>query len=133
MLFRSLFEQKFEEAIEELEKAVTLSVGAITWMVGSLGHAHAVAGNRTEALRIARELLEKSERELIECSALALIYVGLGEIENALNWMEKACDARGLLAVWGNVDPRFDPLRGEPRFQAVIRRMNLNPDSLLPR
>lgn len=128
-----LLEQQFEEAIQELEKAVKLSAGKISWLVGALGHAHAVAGNRTEALRIAQGLLEQSERETIECSALALIYTGLGDIENALNWTEKACEARGLFGIWGNVDPRFDPLRGQPRFQAVIRRMNLDPDRLFQR
>ena len=128
-----LFEQKFEEAIQALETAVQLSAGRVSWVVGSLGHAHAFAGNRTEALRLAQELLDKSQRETIDHTALAVIYAGLGDIENALHWIEKACDSLGLISVWLYADPRFDILRGEPRYQAVIRRMNLDPDRLLPR
>ena len=52
---------------------------------------------------------------------------GWGDREEALRWTEKAGEAKGLISVWINGDPRFDPLRGEPRFQAVIRRMNLTP------
>ncbi len=74
-----LFEERFSEAIQAIEKAVTLSAGRISWVLGSLGHAHATAGNRTEALRLARELLDKSERETIDGTALVLIYVGLGD------------------------------------------------------
>ena len=86
-----LFEQKFDEAIQAIERAADLTAGKISWVTGSLGHAHAFAGNPREAL----------------------------------HWTEKACDAIGFISVWLAGDPRFDPLRGEPRFQAVLRRMNL--------
>ena len=122
-----LFEGKFGEAIQAMEKAQALSAGKISWVTGSLGHAHAFTGNRTEALRLARELLDKSDHETIDNTALVLIYVGLGDMETALRWTEKALDAKGFISVWLSGDPRFDPLRGEPRFQAVIRRMNLTP------
>jgi len=120
-----LCQQRSVEAIEALEKAIELSARKISWVVGSLGHAHAVSGNRAEALRLVQELLDKSEQATIDNTALVLIYVGLGDVENALRWTEKACEAKGFISVWLHGDPRFDPLRGEPRFQAVLRRMNL--------
>ena len=96
-------------------------------MGGSLGHAYAVSGNRAEATRRLQELLDKSEREVVDCTAFILIHLGLGDREQALNWTEKAIEAKGFVSVGLNGDPRFDSLRGEPRFQAVIRRMNLTP------
>ncbi len=122
-----LQEERFDEAIEALGEAVTLSEGKISWVVGSLGHAFAVAGKRAEATRLLEELLERAVREVIDGTALLLIYLGLGDREEALRWTEKAGESKGLISVWLNGDPRFDPLRGEPRFQAVIRRMNLTP------
>ena len=122
-----LLDNKFEDAIHSLAKAETLSEGRITWVVGSLGHAYAVSGNRAEATRRLRELQDKSEREVVDCTAFILIHLGLGDREQALSWTEKAIEAKGFVSVGLNGDPRFDPLRGEPRFQAVIRRMNLTP------
>ena len=54
-----------------------------------------------------------------------MIYVGLGDIENALLSLETSCEARGMVALFTKVDERFDPLHSEPRFQQVLKRMNL--------
>ena len=122
-----LQERRFEEAIEALEVAVTLSEGKLTWVVGSLGHAYAAAGNRAGAERLLRELQGKLDSEVVDFIALVLVCWALGDQEGALGWVEKAFEAKGFIS-WGlNGDPRFDPLRGEPRFQAVIRQMNLRP------
>jgi serine/threonine protein kinase/tetratricopeptide (TPR) repeat protein len=120
-----LLEEKHAEAISELQTAVDLCRRGVSWVVGSLGHAYAVWGNQAEALRILEELLDRAKREAIDFVSVAAIYVGLRDTENALTALEKACDNRGMSGILVKVDPRFDPLRSEPRFQQVLKRMNL--------
>ncbi len=118
-------QKRYPEAIRELQTAVDLCRRSVSWAVGGLGHAYAVAGNTAEALRILEELLDREKRETIDLSSLAMIYAGLGDTENALLSLEKSCDARGMVAFFTKVDERFDALRSEPRFQQVLKRMNL--------
>ncbi len=120
-----LLEARYPEAIRELQTALDLGGRGVSWGVGSLGHAYAVAGDKAEARRILEELLDRAKRETIDFLSVAVIYAGLGDIEDALISLEKGCDARGMSGVLVKVDPRFDPLRSEPRFQQILRRMNL--------
>ena len=119
-------EGRYADAIRELQKAVELTSVSVSWVVGDLANAHAAAGNPAEASRILHELLDRAERETGDPFAIALVYAGLRDTENALTWLEKACDARGYISVKAKVDPRLDPLRAEPRFQNVLKRMNLS-------
>jgi tetratricopeptide (TPR) repeat protein len=113
------------DAIRELERAVELSSGA-SMSIGSLAHAYAVSGNREAATKTLGDLLERYEREPVDLSQFTLIYIGLGDIESALGWLEKACvGGGGLLPILIAGDQRLDPLRSEPRFQNVLKRMNL--------
>jgi hypothetical protein len=57
--------------------------------------------------------------------SVAVIYAGLGDREQALTFLEKACDARGMSGLLVNADPRYYALRSEPRFQQLLRRMHL--------
>ena len=116
---------RFAEAIRELEIAVELCRRSVSWVLGALGHAHAAAGNRAEAVRILEELLDRAQRETIDFISVAVIHEGLGERENALAMLETACDARGMAAVFFMSDPRYEALRREPRFQQLLKRMNL--------
>ncbi len=56
---------------------------------------------------------------------IALFHTGLGSFEEALDWLERACDERVANVVFLGVDPAFDPLRAEPRFQALLARIGL--------
>ena len=79
---------------------------------------------RAEARALARELEERSAREYVSPVAIATAYLGLGEYGRALDWTERAhAERRGWLA-YLRVNPMFDPLRDDPRFQALVRRMN---------
>ena len=118
-------QKKYPEAIRELEMAVDLCGRGVSWVVGALGHAHAVAGNPAEARRILEELLARAQRETIDFLSVAVIYAGLGDTENALASLEKSCDARGMVALFTKTDERYDALRSEPRFQTVLKRMSL--------
>jgi serine/threonine-protein kinase len=118
-------QRKYAEAIRELQSAADLSRRGVSWVVGALGHAYAISGNTAEALRILEELKDRAERETVDFLSLAMIYAGLGDIENALLSLERSCEARGMVALFTKVDERFDPLHSEPRFQQVLKRMNL--------
>ncbi len=120
-----LLQVKHAEAISELQTAVDLCRREVSWVVGALGHAYAVSGNQAEALRILEELLDRAKREAIDFISVAAIYAGLGDTENALTSLERACDNRGMSGILVKEDARLDPLRSEPRFQQMLRRMNL--------
>ena len=90
--------------------------------VAALGHTYAVAGKRSEARKILEELKEGSKRENVSPYYIAGMHAGLGEKEQAFEWLEKAYEEREIGLV--KVDPRLDPLRSDPRFQDFLRRMN---------
>jgi tetratricopeptide (TPR) repeat protein len=120
------YEQKgmFEEAIKELEKAIELSGGSAS-MTALLGHVYAVSGQRDRALKILKELKEKSAREYVPSFYFVLIYLGLDEKDQAFEWLERAYSERSTHLVWLKVDPIFDSLRSDLRFTELIRRMGL--------
>jgi serine/threonine-protein kinase len=90
-----------------------------------LGHAFGVAGRRDEALVILQELQECSRRQYVSPYDFALVYLGLGDREQALAWLEQACKERLPWMTDLNVDPRFDGLRADARFQALVRKIGL--------
>lgn len=107
-----------ERAIELGRKAVELSGGAPMYQAG-LAYNLAAAGYEQQA----REILENLSAMGVSPMYLAEIHLGLGELEPALTFLEAAFEARSGLIPYINKGPRFDPLRGEPRFQALIERM----------
>ena len=119
------YEQKgmFDKAIADLEAARD-SEGQPNFS-GALGHAYAVAGKKTEARMLLRDLKESSAKHYFPSYHLALIYVGLGEKEQALNLLEKAYEERYPWLIHLSVEPRLDPLRSEPRFKALLSRIGM--------
>jgi serine/threonine-protein kinase len=111
---------KYAEAIAALETAVKVSGGNHR---GGLGRAYALAGRRSEARRILDDFLSLDRRSHVG-SQIATIYAALGEKDEALRWLEEGYRVRNgnmvLLKVW----PAWDPLRSDPRFQDLLRRMN---------
>jgi tetratricopeptide (TPR) repeat protein len=112
-------EMKCEPAIAALERAVELSQGAPV-AAACLGEAYAIAGSSDEAHRI---LLELSGRQLARYF-VSRIYAALGKKSEAIEWLETAYQEHGEWMVMLKVDPRFDTLRDDPRFQDLMRRMN---------
>jgi eukaryotic-like serine/threonine-protein kinase len=102
------------------------STGRTAIALANLAHAYAIVGKRTEAQKILAELEEQAKHQYVLPLYFALIYLGLGEQERALSFLEKAFDERNsLLPSWLNIDLRFQELRDEPRFQDLLRRLNL--------
>ena len=74
-------------------------------------------------MAILGELKNKQKREFVRPYLIAEIYIGLGEKEQALDWLEKAYEERDDWVVWFKCDPIPDGLRSEPRFQELMRRI----------
>lgn len=119
-------EARFEEAITELNRASALSGGS-PLMKAALGHAYAISGRRGEAIKIVTELQKLAERSYVSASEIAAIYAGLGERDRAIAWLEKAADERAFHLVYLKVRPEFAPLRSDPRFADLLRRVGLAP------
>ena len=120
------YEQKSmpEKAIDELKKAVSLSGGSSLY-VSSLAHAYAIAGRRSEAEMLLRQLNERARHTYVPAFHIAIIYAGLGQKDQALVWLEKGYQERSAGMVWLKVDPRFDFVRSDARFQNLLRRLGL--------
>ena len=95
------------------------------WCVATLGHAYAVSGRQAEAQKILDELLARSKRGYFPSWTIATIYIGLGDKDRAFEWLGKAIEERGENTVWLKVAPVYDPLRSDPRFADLLRRLNL--------
>jgi len=115
---------KHKEAIAELREGVRLS-GETPIAQADLGHGYAVAGMQAEARKVLDELRRSSRSHYVDGTRFALIYTGLGERERAMEWLEKAYERRDMGLIMLRPDPRFDPLRNDPRYQSLIRRMKL--------
>jgi len=115
---------KYDEAIAEFQKAKDLS-GGNRVVVASLGHAYAAAGRTDEARKVLTELTEQSSQTRVSPFDLAVLYSGLGEKEKAFEMLEKAFEERNEYLAYVNVDPRFNPLRSDPRFQDLLQRIGL--------
>jgi serine/threonine protein kinase/tetratricopeptide (TPR) repeat protein len=113
-----------EEGIAEIQKAVALSGDSVEEKA-YLGYAYAAIGRRNEAQKVINELTEQSHRKYISPYLLALVYTGLGDKDQAFEWLEKAYSDRAVNLIWLNVEPIFDNLRSDPRFANLVRRVGL--------
>jgi TolB-like protein/DNA-binding winged helix-turn-helix (wHTH) protein/Flp pilus assembly protein TadD len=109
-------------AIGEFQRAIELS--GHSWAFDAdLAYAYAVSGRADEARKIVRRLEEQKEESGSMDANIALVYVGLGDAGQAMHWLEKAYAARFEPVVL--VRPPFDPLRNDPRFKDLMRRLGL--------
>ena len=118
-----LREGKYKEAISEYKVS---EVNGGPKLLGPLGYAYARAGKRDEALRILTELeaLEKRSPSGDLCGNLAAVEIGLGNPDAAVAWLEKEYEQHDDDGPWeAKVDPIFVPLRSDPRFQELMRRV----------
>ncbi|HUU15503.1 MAG TPA: tetratricopeptide repeat protein, partial [Terriglobia bacterium] len=113
----------YEEAIAAFRRAQDLSTGGGESPL-ILAYGYAVAGKRGEALKILAALKNPSRRSYLPPVLVAIVYVGLGDKEEALAWLEKGYAERAASLDYLKVGPMFDPLRSDPRFQDLLRRMN---------
>jgi TolB-like protein/tetratricopeptide (TPR) repeat protein len=123
------FEQKrmYEETIAHLQRALMVCPDSPDG-VGALGHAHAVFKRKEQARRTLKELHKLTERRFVSAYDFAIIHVGLGEADQAFQWLERACEERSFSMLMSlKAEPRLDPLRPHARFQDLVRRVGLPP------
>jgi tetratricopeptide (TPR) repeat protein len=110
------------EARTEFQKATTLD--DLPWYVSSLAYACAVSGDRAKAEQILRELEQLAKQRYVSPANRASVYLGLGENEKALDWLEKAYEDLDPIFWWINGDQLYDSVRNEPRFQALLQKID---------
>ena len=109
-------------AIAEYQKARALNDDPA--VLGYLGRVYGFSGNKTETQKILEELKKLSKERYVSDYSFALVYIGLGDKEEALRWLEQSYqDRAGSDVGWIRVDPLLDPLRNEPRFEALAEKI----------
>jgi len=117
---------RFDESVAEHEQALLLSNRSPAFL-GSLGSVLARAGRRAEALAVLEELKGLSARGYVTPAAFVFLYGALGEKDRAFEWMEKAAQDHTQMMKYLHVFPLLDPLRPDPRFAEMLRRVGLPP------
>ena len=113
---------KFREAIPPMKKAAAM--GAPPFVTAFLAYTYGAAGERDNALAELESLRKMSRGGEVQPFNLALVYLGLGDNLRALDYLERALAADSQMMAWLGRDAMFDPLRREPRFRALLKRLN---------
>ena len=121
-----VYEQKgmYDEAISEFKEASKLSGGKLPGIAG-LAHAYALAGKREEAQKYLDELLKQSKERWVSPALIGLVYTALGDKDKAFAWLEESNKAHDLSIVRLKSDFRFAPLRSDPRYHDLVRRIGI--------
>lgn len=112
------------EAVPVLEKYSALSRGSAD-SLALLGYAHARLGERSQALRMLEQLKAASKEHFVPSFFFALAYAGLEDKDQAFSWLEKGCDERFARFAYLNAEALWDPLRSDPRFSDLVRRVGI--------
>ena len=115
--------QMYGEAMAELERA--RKIDDWSWIVAEIGCVNALSNKREEARKVVAELIARSAHEYIDETIIAYIFVALGDTDQTFAWLNKAYESRGGNVPWITVEPKFDSIRSDPRFGALLRRMRL--------
>ena len=120
-----IFLKRYDEAAGEFMKAVTCS-GSSPRMLAELGSAYGYLGKTTEAIQILDKLNDLALKTYIAPYNFALLYTGLGDLEKALDWLERSRDDRNSLLIYLRTEHQFAQLRSDPRFGAIVRSIGLS-------
>jgi tetratricopeptide (TPR) repeat protein len=115
---------KPEEAIPELERTVSLmhrSAGSVEMLSAAYGH----AGHRAQALGLIEELKRRREKSYVPAGAFINPYLALRDYNQVFAWFERAYAEQSNILQFLKVHPFFDHIRGDPRFQDLMRRVGL--------
>ncbi len=115
---------RFDEAIAAAREAIDISGGNPLYLA-SLGHAYATAGDEARAREVLEQLAQEATSRHVSAYHTAVIYVALGEADEAFRLLDLALDERSPWIGYMAVDPRLDELQADPRLDALLRRANL--------
>jgi serine/threonine-protein kinase len=116
-----------EEAVAALEKAHELS-GGVPITIGYLAFAYGRAGRRDDALKLIEQTKAMAAKAYVPPTTLALAHIGLDDWDSAFHWWDQAVEVRDPIAVPIKTFPFFDPVRDDPRYRALLQKMNLLED-----
>jgi Flp pilus assembly protein TadD len=111
-----------DEAVAELQKAIQLS-GRSPTFTANLARAYAAMGKRKEAIDLLDDLKKQASPGYSRAAEIAVVYVALGDNDQAMTWLEKGFAERFNPSVL--LRPGFDPIRSDPRFQNLLHRIGL--------
>ena len=117
---------QLSDAIAEYQKARQIDDSTAEILM-DLGRAYGVAGKKAEAQQVLAELKEPSKRRYVAPFHIAMVYIGLGEKDQAFAWLEKAYEARSWYMTWLKTAPELESLRSDPRFADLQRRVGFTP------
>jgi serine/threonine-protein kinase len=116
------YKGNYDKAIELIEKSL-MADGEDPRLSPDLAYIHAMMGKSEEARQTLFRVLELAKNVPVQPGLIALIYLGLDDRQRALDYLEKAVELRSPMVLWLKTDPRFDKIRSDPRFQALMRRI----------
>jgi tetratricopeptide (TPR) repeat protein len=119
-----VYKGMYDKGIETIAKSLAVD-GTDPDLSPDLAYINAITGNKDDALKILARLLALARQAPLDSGLLALIYVGLGQRQEALTLLEQAYAGHSSMMTWLKVDERFDAIRQEPRFQALMRSVGL--------
>jgi len=114
---------KIPEALASFERARRLNDDP--QILGGLGHAYAFLGDKEKAKQLLAELAERAKRQYVSPGNFAMVAIGLKDYDAAFRWLEKAAEDRDFY-ITILADPDYDPIRSDPRFVALRRRVGLD-------
>ena len=114
----------YKQALNEFEVARQQSNDSPA-LLGLYGHALASSGDRAGAQHVLTELQQSSQKRFVPALYFAAIYTGLGDKDHSFEWLQKAYTEQNDRLVYLGVDPIADSLRGDPRFQELMKRSGL--------
>jgi TolB-like protein/Flp pilus assembly protein TadD len=115
--------QMYAEARAELERA--RKIDNWSWIVAEIGCVDALLNKHDDAQKIIAELKARAAHEYIDETLIVYIFIALGEKDQAFAWMEKGYQSRASNLPWMIMEPKFDSVRSDPRFDELVRRMGL--------
>ena len=116
---------RYEDAISSYEHGYELS-GRSGELSTFIAYIYALSGKRSEARKRLNNIIEYAKQNFVSPIGLASVYVGLGEKEEAFSWLEKGYSEKDAQLSYLKVNPVFDPLRSEPRFMALLKKVGLD-------
>jgi tetratricopeptide (TPR) repeat protein len=121
-----LHKKKYKEALDDINRVISIIGRSNPGFLGVLGIVQAFLSNFTETEKVLMELLEQSKHKYISPFWVAVLHFVLDRKDLFFEWLEKGYQEHDVLMIFLNVDPIFDPVRSDPKFQDILRKMNLN-------
>lgn len=117
---------RYDEAIAGYQKMPTKQGNEWASARAGLGYIYAKTGRKQDARVLLAELEDAERKQYVPATSIAHLYIGLGDNDRAIAWLEKGIQQRAFHLQWLKVDPRWDKLRDDPRFADLLRRVGLS-------